>query len=123
MIENWMHENSVIHEGEYNLNKAVVEQCFKSQNFFELAKNYTHITPLEILEIFRKIRRCSELIIGKGLDLGGGPGIVASTLAQSFNCQVDFVELVNEAVTLGYPIVQKHFGHDVSKRNSYHRQF
>ena len=108
--EKWTAGEEHVCDGEYNLNKSVAEKYAFKSDFNELAKNYSHIGPAEIIDIFLRIKNKKDLFNGKGLDLGGGPGIVASSIVDHFGCQMNFVEIVEEIVELGYPIVLDYFG-------------
>lgn len=116
VIESWLDDSSKICEGEYNLNKGVAERCAQSGDFDVLAKNYTHIAPHEIIDLLKRIDNSKKVFSGQGIDLGGGPGIVASSIAKAFDCKIDFVEIVREVIELGYPIVSKHFGASIDQR-------
>ena len=108
-FECWLDDRSQICEGEYNTNRGIAERCAQSGDFNFLAKSYTHIGPNEIITLLSKIHNAKKVFSGKGIDLGGGPGIIASSIVKGFDCSIDFVEIVKEIIDLEYTIVSDHF--------------
>lgn len=115
-FESWLDDRSQICEGEYNINRGIAERCARRDDFNFLAKSYTHIGPNEIITLLLKIHNAKEVFLGKGIDLGGGPGIIASSIARGFDCSIDFVEIVKEIIDLGFPIVTDYFGASIDQR-------
>ena len=70
---------------EYNLNKLIAEKCAKNGTFEYLAKQYTHILPKQIIECLSFLPDKKDIFKGHGIDLGGGPGLIANTLASLYS--------------------------------------
>jgi ubiquinone/menaquinone biosynthesis C-methylase UbiE len=67
-----------------------------------------YINSENVENTFNIIPKSSELIHGKGIDLGGGVGCISSTLAKKNNVEKIYcVELVEDAVKLCQPIVKQ----------------
>jgi ubiquinone/menaquinone biosynthesis C-methylase UbiE len=92
---------------EYKGNSKLAKVLSK-KGYKEIEKNYTYIGPKIIKKILNTSNYAKKFIRGLGLDLGGGPGIVSSTLALSNKVDKIYCnEIVENAVKYCHPIVKK----------------
>lgn len=91
------------YKGNSKLGKVLSKKGYKS-----IEKNYTYIGPKIIKKILNTSKYAKKFIRGIGLDLGGGPGIVSSTLALSNKVDKIYCnEIVENVVKYCHPIVKK----------------
>ena len=79
-------------EKEYELNTNN-SQRLKDVSIDILAEKYTAITPENVKDFFSKIPNIKKIVRGKGLDLGGGPGILSAVLLNNYS-QIEKITLV-----------------------------
>jgi ubiquinone/menaquinone biosynthesis C-methylase UbiE len=92
---------------EYKGNSKLAKVLSK-KGYKEIEKNYTYIGPKIIKKILNTSEYAKKFIRGVGLDLGGGPGIVSSTLALSNKVDKIYCnEIVENVVKHCHPIVKK----------------
>lgn len=91
---------------EYKGNSKLAKILSK-KGYKEIEKNYTYIGPKIIKSILDTSKCAKKFIKGLGLDLGGGPGIISSTIALSNKVDKIYCnELVENVVKYCHPIVK-----------------
>ncbi|MDC3167143.1 class I SAM-dependent methyltransferase, partial [Candidatus Pelagibacter sp.] len=83
-------------------------RILSKKGYKEIQKNYTYIGPKIIKKILYSSNYSKKFIKGVGIDLGGGTGIVSSTVALSKKVEKIYCnEIVENNVKYCHPIVKK----------------
>lgn len=83
-------------------------RILSKKGYREIQKNYTYIGPKIIKKILYASNYSKKFIKGVGIDLGGGTGIVSSTIALSNNVEKIYCnEIVENNIKYCHPIVKK----------------
>ena len=116
-IEIWEH-NTSIKKDEYSLNTNVAKRIAEKDCLKELSTAYTHINPENISKFFNKIPSIKNILVGDGIDLGGGPGIISGTLVNEFPeiNNLILLEYIYEVMKHGFPIVKKYLLNEKTER-------
>ena len=119
-INYWEH-NSSFHTKEYSLNSLIAKQISEKDSLEELSKAYTHINSECLNKFFKYIPEIEKIFVGKGIDLGGGPGVLSGTLIKYFkNIKIlILLELCAEALKYGFPIVDKYLLDNTNRNKIY----
>ena len=92
---------------EYKGNSKLAKVLSK-KGYKEIEKNYTYIGPKIIKKILYTSSYTKKFIKGVGIDLGGGAGIISSTIALSKKVEKIYCnEIVENASKYCHPIVKK----------------
>ncbi|EKE00357.1 MAG: hypothetical protein ACD_22C00041G0004 [uncultured bacterium] len=91
-----------------HINNTILATGLAKLGYKAIVEKYIYVYPSNITKIFKLVPEVWSAIGGVGIDLGGGVGCVASTLAKkqlvnSIYC----VEIVKETVELCQPLVKK----------------
>ena len=103
----WKIDKKIIQNFEYKANNKLAK-VLSRKGYNQIEKYYTYVGKKEILKILKYSKFFNNSIKGDGIDLGGGPGIISSSLAASKNVnKVYCCEMVENAVRYCHPIVKK----------------
>jgi len=102
----WNRNPHLLSGQEYIGNQTLAQEI-SSQGYEAIINEYVYIDTEHVTETFRLVPRAWESIKGQGVDLGGGVGCIASTLAKKDEVRkVYCVEVSENAVKLCQPIVK-----------------
>ena len=112
----WKFNNKILKSWDYKLNNKVAEKISK-KSFFEICEQYTHISSKNMEKLLKLDHDVWKNIKGIGVDLGGGIGLVSSTIAKKKNIKKIYcVDIVKNAVTKCQPIIKKKILNNKSKK-------
>ena len=112
----WKFNNKILKSEEYKLNNNMAEKISK-KNFFKICKQYTAISPKNMEKLLKLDNDIWGNIKGTGVDLGGGIGMVSSTIAKKKNIKKIYcTDIVINAVTKCQPIIKKRISNNKSKK-------
>lgn len=103
----WKIDKKITQNYEYKGNNKLAK-ILSTKGFKQIEKNYTYIDSAKINKILNYSKMYKKFVYGCGIDLGGGPSIISSTLANSKKVnKIYCCELVENAVKYCHPIVKK----------------
>ena len=112
----WKFNNKILKSEEYKLNNNMAEKISK-KNFSKICKQYTAISSKNMEKLLKLDHDVWGNIKGTGVDLGGGIGLVSSTIAKKKNIKKIYcVDIVKNAVTKCQPIIKKKILNNKSKK-------
>ena len=77
----WKFNNKSLKSEDYKLNNKVAEKISK-KSFFEICTQYTHVSSKNMEKLLKLDHDVWKNIKGIGVDLGGGIGLLSSTIAK-----------------------------------------
>ena len=112
----WKFNNKILKSWDYKLNNKVAEKISK-KSFFEICEQYTHVSSKNMEKLLKLDHDVWKNIKGIGVDLGGGIGLVSSTIAKKKNIKKIYcIDIVKNAVTKCQPIIKKKILNNKSKK-------
>ena len=112
----WKFNNKILKSEDYKLNNNIAEKISK-KSFFEICKKYTHVSSKNMEKLLKLDHDVWKNIKGIGVDLGGGIGLVSSTIAKKKNIKKIYcVDIVKNVVTKCQPIIKKKILNNKSKK-------
>ena len=112
----WKFNNKILKSEDYKLNNKVAEKISK-KSFFEICTQYTHVSSKNMEKLLKLDHDVWKNIKGIGVDLGGGIGLVSSTIAKKKNIKKIYcIDIVKNAVTKCQPIIKKKILNNKSKK-------
>ncbi len=103
----WQIDKNLKQNFEYKGNNKLAK-VLSNKGYKQIEKNYTNIGKKEILKILNHSKIFKTKVKGYGIDLGGGAGIISSTIALSKKVKKIYCcEMVENAVRYCQPIVKK----------------
>lgn len=112
----WKFNNKILKSEDYKLNNNIAEKISK-KSFFEICKKYTHVSSKNMEKLLKLDHDVWKNIKGIGVDLGGGIGLVSSTIAKKKNIKKIYcIDIVKNAVTKCQPIIKKKILNNKSKK-------
>ncbi|MBH11260.1 MAG: hypothetical protein CMG74_13090 [Candidatus Marinimicrobia bacterium] len=112
----WQRNEGLLLSEDYQLNNNIADKLSK-KGFEEICKKYTHITPDRIFDFLKINPKVWNSFSGKGVDLGGGVGLLSSIVATNNNVDhIYCIEITENSVNKCHPIViDKILGKDKNK--------
>ena len=102
----WKYDKNKLTTEEYIGNKILAQKT-SEKGYEAIIKEYVYIDSLEVEKTIKLIPEIWGKIKGIGIDLGGGVGCIASTLAKKQDVEKIFcIALVEDVVKLCQPIVK-----------------
>lgn len=103
----WKFDQKILNSEDYKLNNKIAKISSK-KSFFEICKRYTHISSCNMEKFLKLDSKIFHSLKGTGVDLGGGIGLLSSTIAKKKQVkQIYCVEIVKNAVIHCQPIIKK----------------
>ncbi len=110
IINNWKYKN-LFHPSEYDLNTSLALKCAKNGTLDYLCETYTDIDKKDIISLINEIPNAKNIFKGKGIDLGGGPGVISGTLVNYFKNidSIILLEIVRTVLETCFPIIKDQY--------------
>ena len=110
LIKSWDYKN-LYHPSEYDLNSSVARMCSKNGNIDYLCEKYTLIKKKDIISLINEIPFKNQIFKGRGIDLGGGPGVISGTLVNNFEniSSLILLEIVKNVLESCFPIIKNQY--------------